>query len=113
MGFFNLANAQVGPTFVLYLLMGFLRSRPSPSFGYRAYALLRADYYIDRDSLAILWGLRVEDIPLTDIEWVRPASDLTQPACFCRAFGCLARCLARAAIPIWDWWNSLPPIHGT
>jgi hypothetical protein len=27
----------------------------------------------------VLWGLRVEDIPLTDIEWVRPASDLTQP----------------------------------
>jgi hypothetical protein len=52
---------------------------PIPYLGYRAYALFKADYYIDRDSLAILWGLRVEDIPLTDIEWVRPASDLTQP----------------------------------
>jgi hypothetical protein len=49
---------------------------PVPFLGYRAYALLRADYYIDRDSLAMLWGLRVEDIPLTDIEWVRPASDV-------------------------------------
>jgi len=27
----------------------------------------------------MLWGLRLEDIPLTDIEWVRPASDLTSP----------------------------------
>jgi hypothetical protein len=27
----------------------------------------------------MMWGLRVEDIPLTDIEWVRPASDLTRP----------------------------------
>ena len=53
--------------------------RTHPIFCYRAYALLRADYYIDRDSLAILWGLRVEDIPLTDIEWVRPASDLSAP----------------------------------
>jgi len=26
----------------------------------------------------VIWGLRVEDIPLTDIEWVRPASDLTR-----------------------------------
>ncbi len=78
-GFFNLTRAQIGPMFVAYLLIGFLAFAPIPFFAYRAYALLRADYYIDRDSLAMLWGLRVEDIPLTDIEWVRPASDLTSP----------------------------------
>ncbi len=78
-GFVNLPRSQVGPLFVSYLLMALLASAPIPFFAYRAYALLRADYYIDRDSLAMLWGLRVEDIPLTDIEWVRPASDLTNP----------------------------------
>lgn len=78
-GFVNLPRSQVGPLFVSYLLMALLPSAPIPFFAYRAYALLRADYYIDRDSLAMLWGLRVEDIPLTDIEWVRPASDLTNP----------------------------------
>ena len=78
-GFFNLTLAPVGPTFVSYLLAALLAVAPIPFFGYRAYALLRADYYIDRDSLAILWGLRVEDIPLTDIEWVRPATDLSHP----------------------------------
>jgi hypothetical protein len=78
-GFTNLTNAQVGPQFVSYLLIGLLAFAPIPFLAYRAYALLKADYYIDRDSLAILWGLRVEDIPLTDIEWVRPASDLTHP----------------------------------
>lgn len=78
-GFINLTRLQVGPSFVTYLLMALLAFAPIPFFGYRAYALLRADYYIDRDSLAMLWGLRVEDIPLTDIEWVRPASDLTSP----------------------------------
>ena len=78
-GFFNLTNAQVGPMFVANLLIGLLAFAPIPFLGYRAYALFKADYYIDRDSLAILWGLRVEDIPLTDIEWVRPASDLTHP----------------------------------
>lgn len=77
--FFNLTRAQVGPSFVNFLLIGIIAFAPIPFFGYRAYALLRADYYIDRDSLAILWGLRVEDIPLTDIEWVRPASDLSTP----------------------------------
>ena len=78
-GFFNLTLAPVGPTFVSYLLTALLAFAPIPFFGYRGYALLRADYYIDRDSLAILWGLRVEDIPLTDIEWVRPATDLSHP----------------------------------
>jgi len=78
-GFTNLTSAQVGPMFVSYLLVGLIAFAPIPFLGYRAYALLKADYYIDRDSLAILWGLRIEDIPLTDIEWVRPASDLTEP----------------------------------
>lgn len=77
--FFNLARAQVGPSFVQYLLVGILSFAPIPFLGYRTYALYKADYYIDRDSLAVLWGLRVEDIPLTDIEWMRPASDLSQP----------------------------------
>jgi hypothetical protein len=62
--------------------MALLSFMPVPVLGYRAYALLRSDYYIDRDSLAILWGLRVEDIPLTDIEWVRSATDLTRPLPF-------------------------------
>ncbi|MCC6299241.1 MAG: hypothetical protein IT314_08075 [Anaerolineales bacterium] len=78
-GFFNLTRAQVGPSFVNFLLIGIIAFAPIPFFGYRAYALFKADYYIDRDSLAIVWGLRVEDIPLTDIEWVRPASDLSSP----------------------------------
>jgi hypothetical protein len=79
LGFVNLPISRVGPQFVLNLLVGLLAASPVPFLAYRAYALLRADYYIDRDSLAMLWGLRVEDIPLTDIEWVRPASDLERP----------------------------------
>jgi hypothetical protein len=78
-GFWNLTRAQVGPSFVNFLLTGIIAFAPIPFFGYRLYSLLRADYYIDRDSLAILWGLRVEDIPLTDIEWMRPAADLATP----------------------------------
>jgi len=78
-GFLNITRASVGPMFVSYLLAALIAFSPIPFFAYRAYALLRADYYIDRDSLAILWGLRIEDIPLTDIEWIRPASDLSAP----------------------------------
>ena len=79
LGFWRVSATQVGPFYVTYLLAAFLAFAPIPVLGYRVYALLRADYYIDRDSLAAIWGLRVEDIPLTDIEWVRPASDLTSP----------------------------------
>ena len=64
-GFINIARTQLGPMFVNFLLTGILGFAPIPFLAYRAYALLRADYYIDRDSLAMLWGLRVEDIPLT------------------------------------------------
>ncbi|KXK14430.1 MAG: hypothetical protein UZ14_CFX002001195 [Chloroflexi bacterium OLB14] len=78
-GFINLSNAQVGPIFLISLLVSIIAFIPIPLFAYRAYSLWRADYFIDRDSLAIHWGLRVEDIPLNDIEWIRPADDLTNP----------------------------------
>ncbi len=78
-GFINLSRAEVGPQFLIALLVSLLSFTPIPFFIYRAYSLWRADYHMDRDSLAINWGLRVEDIPLTDIEWMRPADDLTNP----------------------------------
>ena len=78
-GFVNLTRADVGPQFLIALLVSLLSFAPIPFFAYRAYSLWRADYHMDRDSLAISWGLRVEDIPLTDIEWMRPADDLTRP----------------------------------
>lgn len=78
-GFFNVAQASVGPNFVFYLLVGLIAFAPVPLFGYRAYALLRAEYILDRNRLEIRWGLRDEDIPLTDIEWIRSAHDLTHP----------------------------------
>jgi len=78
-GFINLTRADVGPAFLISLLIALVSFTPIPFFVYRAYSLWRADYHLDRDSLAINWGLRVEDIPLTDIEWIRSADDLTHP----------------------------------
>ena len=78
-GIWNLTFTEVGPNFVIFLLDTLLALVPLPLFVYRAYALSRADYILDRDSLEIRWGLRNEDIPLTDIEWLRPATDLTMP----------------------------------
>jgi hypothetical protein len=78
-GFITLASADVGPSFLISLLISLFSFAPIPFFAYRAYSLWKADYYIDRDSLAIHWGLRIEDIPLNDIEWIRPADDLSIP----------------------------------
>jgi hypothetical protein len=77
--FFFLSRAEAGPGFVIWLLAALLAFAPIPFWGYRAYALLRAEYILDRNGLAIHWGLRLEDIPLNDIEWIRPARDLTHP----------------------------------
>jgi len=77
--FWRLSAMELGPAFVLYLVMGILAFAPIPILGYRAYALYRAQYQLDRDSLELRWGLRDEIIPLSDIEWVRPVDDLTHP----------------------------------
>jgi hypothetical protein len=77
--FLNVSRASVGPALVVYLIVALLAFIPIPYFFYRLYSLARADYQLGRDSLSLHWGLRAEEIPLSDIEWVRPASDLTQP----------------------------------
>lgn len=78
-GFYNLSHTLIGENFVTDLLIGLLAFAPIPWIAYRAYALLRAEYVLDRDSLELRWGLRDEAIPLNDIEWVRPVGDLTHP----------------------------------
>lgn len=67
---------QAGANFVLFILLALALFFPVPLVAYRGYALLTAHYSVERDGLRIRWGLRGEDIPLPDIEWVRPASDL-------------------------------------
>lgn len=78
-GFITLPSAEVGLPFLISLLISIAAFAPIPFFAYRTYSLWKADYFIDRDSLAIHWGLRIEDIPLNDIEWIRPAEDLSIP----------------------------------
>jgi hypothetical protein len=68
-----------GPTFVAYLLLALLSFAPIPLLAYRGYALLRAQYRLDRDTLEMRWGLRDEVVPLGDIEWIRSTTDLVKP----------------------------------
>ncbi len=77
--FVNLGQAAIGPSVLIYLAILLITLPLLPFFAYRAFALLRAEYVLDRDRLALYWGLRIEDIPLNEIEWVRPAADLKPP----------------------------------
>jgi len=62
--------------FILYLVASVLIFIPVPFFAYRLFALLRASYSVFREGISIQWGVRTEEIPMQDIEWVRLADDL-------------------------------------
>jgi len=62
--------------FILYLVASMLVFLPLPVIFYRLFSLVRAKYSMDREGLYIQWGLRAEDIPMGNIEWVRHAGDL-------------------------------------
>lgn len=77
-GYFFLLASQnpSGLGFLLQMVIALVIFAPLPLFIYRLYALLNAVYVLGRDGLMIRWGLRREDIPLQEIEWMRPADEL-------------------------------------
>jgi hypothetical protein len=67
------------PGLILWSLGALVAFSPLPFLLYRVYALRRGNYLLDRETLTIRWGWRIETIPVSDVEWMRPASDLTHP----------------------------------
>ncbi len=61
-----------GEQFVVALLLALAGLSPLPWLTYHLYALQRAVYLLDRDKLTLRWGLRLEQIPIAEVEWVRP-----------------------------------------
>lgn len=76
---FSLYGAALNAAFAGFVLLLLACLFSLPVLGYRLYALIRAEYSLDRDNLHIVWGMRVEDIPISDVEWVRPVSQLPAP----------------------------------
>ncbi len=74
-GLWQAGRAAVGPNFLLALLPALLALGIFPWLGYGLYALRDASYTLERDGLRLHWGLRQEDIPIDQIQWVRPASE--------------------------------------
>ena len=60
-----------GTGFVLLLLVFLILIAMLPVLVYRFMALQSAQYMLERDGLRIQWGLRMEYIPLSEIEWIR------------------------------------------
>jgi hypothetical protein len=75
--FAGLASQEpIGLRFTIFTLVAAISFLPLPFLAYTSYCLIRANYSIDRDKLTLTWGLRVEQIPVSDVEWVRPKESL-------------------------------------
>ncbi|MFU8826341.1 MAG: PH domain-containing protein [Brevefilum sp.] len=74
--FYRATQDPSGVNFLLDMLIALVLFAPLPLLGYRLYALENASYILRREGLMIRWGLRREDIPLSAIEWMRPAREV-------------------------------------
>jgi len=74
--FYTAVQDETGIDFLLHMVIALVLLAPLPVILYRLYALISSVYTLRRDGLRIRWGLRREDIPLNDIEWIRPATEL-------------------------------------
>jgi len=77
--FWFVFHTPVGVLFTIYILAALATFIPVPVLIYRAYALMRSNYFLNRDNLRLVWGLRIEEVPLADVEWVRPLHALPVP----------------------------------
>ena len=72
-------HAELGPLFLFFLLSSLFLAVPLPILIFRLYSLMQSQYVIERDGVRLQWGMRAEDIPMTEVLWVRIAEDLSHP----------------------------------
>ena len=70
------SQEPIGLLFTFYVLVAGFAFFPLPFLAYWLYCLNRANYSLDREKLTLTWGLRVEQIPVSEVEWVRPMEAL-------------------------------------
>lgn len=78
-GIVRITSTQPGPVFIIYLFLIISAILLVPLLIYRLSYLQNAVYILERDSLRLQWGLRVEVIPSSTILWVQKADHLTEP----------------------------------
>ena len=72
-------RAELGLLFLLYLLAALFLAVVLPVLLYRLWAMHTAVYVLQRDGVRLQWGMRIEEIPMNEIEYVRPVEDLVSP----------------------------------
>ncbi len=77
--FWLVFQTPVGIAFAIYVVIFLASAIPLPVLAYRLYALGRANYQLDRNTLRLMWGMRVEEIPVSEVEWLRPVQGLVAP----------------------------------
>ena len=75
-GLWQAFHATIGPSFLFFLIPSLLVLGLAIWLVYRGYALRSAFYILQRDGLRLHWGLRLEDIPMDTVIWVRQAESL-------------------------------------
>ena len=75
-GLWHASRVHIGPEFIFYFAPTALAVFVIPLLAYRIYALQNAEYRMDRDSIQLQWGFRLEIIPMNSVEWIRPESNL-------------------------------------
>jgi len=73
------SQEPIGLRFTIYILVASVAFFPLPFLAYWLYSLSRANYSLDREKLTLTWGLRVEQIPVSEVEWVRPMEAQASP----------------------------------
>jgi hypothetical protein len=73
------SQEPIGLRFSIYVLVAALAFFPLPFLSYWLYSLFRANYSLDREKLILTWGLRTEQIPVSEVEWVRPNDAQASP----------------------------------
>jgi hypothetical protein len=69
-------HSQTSLDFLSLFLPSLLLLGAVPIIIYYIYALRNARYLVERDGIRLYWGLRQEDIPITEIQWIHQAEDL-------------------------------------
>ena len=90
-GLWQASRAEVGPAFLLYLLPALVAVILAPLLIYRLRGLERSGYILQRDGIRLRWGLRLEEIPMDKVVWVRSSDELQQqfPKPWLRWPGCV------------------------
>ncbi len=77
--FYLATQVELGLLFLMSLFGALFLAVPIPVIFSRLKSFREGSYTIGREGIILKWGNRVEEIPISDVQWVREVEDLTIP----------------------------------